>query len=242
MLICHTLPCLSTFNQMFINHMCPVSTQTSRHTFSRYGASASAQKCVRPPVVIVPLLWHMWHLPHTRPARTTETKWPCSTGTSAAIQNTDPKGLPTVGHLELFTEPGEEGHIKTLKQPYPPQTPPKTCNSDTVTLSVLGIQELISHRLAYIFICCVKHKHSNTLLRCTSKLPFLPLPLTADSPRCRPALPRYRCTACRKKDSTSLALRAASRCENKPMVRRRDEERGRRREGGGRKEERRRKR
>lgn len=111
------------------------------------------------------------------------------------------------------------------------QTPPKTCNSDTVTLSVLGIQELISHRLAHIFICCVKHKHSNTLLRCTSKLPFLPLPLTADSPRCRPALPRHRCTACRKKDSTSLALRAASRCENKPMVRRRDEERGRRREG-----------
>lgn len=165
-------------------------TDSQTHTFSPYGASASAQKCVRPPVAIAPLLWHMWHLPHTRPARATETKWPCR------LQR--PSNCGTPGALSILSQEWKVT-LKPLNTLTLLQTPPKTCNSDTVTVSVWGIQELINHRLAHIFICCVKHKHLNTLLRCTSKLPFLPLPLMVDSPWCRPALPRYRCTACRKK-------------------------------------------
>lgn len=132
-----------------------------------------------------PHLWHMWHLPHTRPASQMAQQYPHSskTLTLKAFQLWD-TWSPELTSLETLT---------LL------QNPPKICNSVTVTVSVLGIQELINHRLAHIFICRVKQKHLNTLLHCTSKLPFLPLPLTANSPWCRPVLPRCRCKAFRKK-------------------------------------------
>lgn len=75
-----------------------------------YGANASAQKWFKPPVVIVPPL--AYEAPATHccwPARVTATKWLNTTGTSAVIQNTDPKDLPTVGQLEHWAHQVRRG-------------------------------------------------------------------------------------------------------------------------------------
>lgn len=99
-------------------------------------------------------------------------------------------------------------------------------------------QELINHRLAHIFICGVKHKHSNTLLRCTSKLSFSSAPINGQFSVVPPSFTTLQMhslqAAKEKKENTSLAFRAASRCENKPTARRRDEEEG---EGKGERKE-----
>lgn len=226
--VCHTLVCLSTFNQMFINHMYPVSTQTLRHT--HFSPLVRCQ-CICPKVIQAtrrhrPLLWRMRHLPHTAVDQLELLK---PNGSTPPVHLQSSKTL-TPKTFQLWdswstelTKSGEEGHIKTFKHPHVLQTPPKTHNSDLCDwLCDLGIHELINHRLARVFICHVKHEHLNILLCCTS----LPLPLTVDSTRCRPVLPRCRCTACWKERKKNSSL-PASRCKNKPVVSRRDKQRRR---------------
>lgn len=111
------------------------------------------------------------------------------------------------------------------------QTPPKTCNSDTVTaLCFLGEQELINHRLARVFETfehfAPLHFQAPFFFSAPIKGRFSVVPPSFTT------LQMHSSQRKEKKRNTSFALSAASRCENKPMARRKEEEEGRGKKGG----------